>query len=973
MAPEEAPDNELRTIQIEDPIFGAVDEVIPPPVDLQLDRLPIDRLRWEDFERLLLDLGKEVLALGSLRYYGKRGQAQKGLDVIGTNPEEKVEGIQAKQVQSFAVADLDAAVDKYTKSTLPFDLVRFVVGVGATVHDREIADRLIELNQAHHPLKIQLWDQSQISEMLRDKPHIVIKYFGPRAAERFCSPYVVAAVEVPGPDAIATADAVLRGPLMMANAQELLDEAKELVTDNPAASLALYRDVQDRLTSAGFPGHAAEFDHTVAALCVRTGEESAAIRLLLDALWAAERAGDSLRTGRVAGTLRELAGFSPFGPTGSEAARTPALGAAFELADFVDDHLHDPTPAQVELPAGAIALVDVADRARTVLVAAEHAVANDDVTWVISHREQIESAATEVVGTHDEVAVRLRLTIADATGDWADLIRAARTGMRRDLKALTLARHARYTALQADFNEADDTWSEAIGEACLAHRHTDAADWLYSQRFISNRYRGPPEDQWQALARALTDLPTQPRIVTTANDCRERALAALHFEEPRVAAINLRRHLLDAIRSGSLNDELDARRLLGQTYCDTENLGLAAYYSISGGDYEAASAAAAAFGDVYHDVTELMKGPLSWVVASALQFATAQADLVPDDDLDAVVELAFAAINDAMAGTRVDSPILSPQMYLSAYGLLAALAERLSAKHARTVLEMLAEAVVVKEHHYRRTDGSHVEIAAGVARAHDGELHTMALDQLVGLYARGAHPFRAAARNTLIANLDQVRDRLQQIADQAHHEAAALLGYTDPDHVSPKAAQSAAARLRAPTKNGPKGWGTGTGAVNDSLLAAVLPVDERIACIEMLMSNAASPWEGSSNRDTYLVAASNLVDELDEEHRRQFFGAALDFAAHPPLSQVDAFNASMRNPLGGMRINDRSDSRPAAAFLAAKLANSPEERRMVRDGALRLIGVGTDEDYRITMALQVVKSELGDSATMLAQTGVGAT
>jgi antibiotic biosynthesis monooxygenase (ABM) superfamily enzyme len=74
----------------------------------------------------------------------------------------------------------------------------------------------------------------------------------------------------------------------------------------------------------------------------------------------------------------------------------------------------------------------------------------------------------------------------------------------------------------------------------------------------------------------------------------------------------------------------------------------------------------------------------------------------------------------------------------------------------------------------------------------------------------------------------------------------------------------------------------------------------------MLMSNAASPWEGSSNRDSYLVAASNLVDELDEEHRSQFCSAALDVAAHPPLSQVDAFNASMRNPLGGMRINDLS-------------------------------------------------------------------
>lgn len=969
MAAEEVPDNELHRIQIDDQIFGAVDEVVELPVDPQVDLLPTDRMRWEDFERLLLDLGKEELALRSLSYFGKRGQAQKGLDVVGINPEGKPEGIQAKRYQSFSVADLDAAVEKYTESTSRLDLVRFVVGVGTTVHDREVAERKIALNVAHHPLEIDIWDQSQISEMLRDKPYIVVKYFGPRAAERFCVPYVFAPVEIPGPDAIATSDAVLRGPLAMANAQELLDEANQLVTDDPAAALARYRDMQGRLASAGFPGHAAEFDNTVAELCVRTGEESAAIRLLFDALWAAERAGDALRASRVVRTLRELAGFGEFGPTGTQEARTPTLGAAFELADFVENHLNQPTPTRIELPAEAVALVDAGDRARTVLFAAEQALANDDFTWVTSHQEQIESAAAEVAATHEDVAVRLRLTVADATGEWAALLRAARTGMRRDHKALTLARRARFKALQADFKEADDIWSEAIGEGCLAHRHKDAADWLYSQRFISNRYRGILEDQWHPLAQALSDLPTQSRIVTTADDCRERALAALNYERPRVAAINLRRQLLDAIRSGSLNDEIDARRLLGQTYCKTENLELAAYYAVQGGDYEGARKAAAAFGDTYHDVTELMKGPLSWVVASALQFAAEQADLIPDDELDTVVELAFTAINDAMSGTRVESPILSPQMYLSAYGLLAALAERLSAAHAQAVLEMLTDAVILEEHHYRRTDESHVEIAAGIARAYVGELHTLALDQLVGLYARGAHPFRAATRNTLVANLDQIRDRLQQMADQDHHEAAAILGYADRDHVSPEAAQAAAQRLCEPTSNGPNGFSVGTGAVNDSLLAAVLPVNERIACIEMLMSNAASPYEGSSNRDSYLVAASNLVDDLDEEIRRQFFIAALDFAAHPPLSQVDAFNASMRNPLGGMRINDRSDSRPAAAFLAARLANTPEERRQVRDSVLRLVGVGTDEDYRVTTVLQVVQGELGESATFLAQGG----
>jgi hypothetical protein len=969
MATEEAPDNELHAIQVDDPILGAVDEVVEPPVDSQLDLLPTNLLRWEDFERLLLDLGKAELALRSLRYYGARGQAQKGLDLVGINPERKAEGIQAKQVQSFTVANLDAAVEKFTSSTVPFELVRFVVGVSTPVPDRKVADRLIALNNEHGPLEIEIWDQSQITDMLRGRPELVIKYFGPRAAERFCPAYVVAPVEIPGPDAVATADAVVRGPLRMADAQELLNRAKGLVTDEPAAALELYREVQTKLASAGFPGHAAEFDDTVAALSIRTGDEGAAIRLLFDALWVAERAGDSRGTGRVVQALRGLAGFSEIGPIQTEAARTPTLGAAFELADFVDDLQHEPTPTPVKLPAEAIALADAADRARTVLVAAEHALANDDLTWITSHQEQIESAAAEIAATNDDVAVRLRLTVADATGDWAGLIRIARSAMRRDLKALALARHARYQALQSEFKDADDTWTEAIGDACLAKRHKDAADWLYSQRYIASRYLGILEDQWHPVARALTDLPTQPKLVTTANDSRERALAALHFEEPRVGAINLRRQLLDGIRSASFYDELEARQLLGQAYCATGNRDLAAYYSIHGGDYKAARAAAAAFGDSYHDVTEFMKGPLSWVVASALQFASEQADLIPDDALDAVAELAFAAINDAMSGARVESPILSPQMYLSAYGLLAALAERLSETHAQAVLEMLSDAVVVEEHHYRRTDESHVEIAAGIARARDGELHTIALDQLVGLYARGVHPLRSAARDTLVANLDVTRDRLQAMADQGHHEAAALIGYSDPDRVSPEAAEAAARRLCAPTTNGPGCWGTGTGAVNDSLLAAVLSVDERVACIEMLMSNAASPWEGSSNRDSYLVAASNLVDELDEEHRRKFFDAAVDFAAHPPVSNVDAFNASMRNPLGGMRVNDRSDSRPAAAFLAARLAKSPEEKRLVRDSALRLIGVGTDEDYRVTTALQLVEAELGDSAALLAQGG----
>jgi hypothetical protein len=452
MAQEEPPDNELRMIQIDDPIFGAVDEVIEPPIEPQLDLLPTKDMRWEDFERLLLDLGKKELGLRprSLSYFGRRGQAQKGLDVVGINPEGRAEGIQAKRWQSFSAADLDAAVEKYTESTVPFELVRFVVCVGTTVHDREVVERKIALNQAHHPLEIEIWDQSQISEMLRDKPEIVTKYFGPRAAERFCIPHVLAPVEVAGCDAVATADAIMLGPLAIADAQGLLDRANEIAAEEPAAALSLYRDVQSRLIESGFPGHAAEFDQTVAALCVRVDEEGAAIRLLMDALWLAESTGYSFRVDKVVRTLRDLAGYSAFGPTGDQAPRTPTLGAAFEIADFLSDHIHAPAPMRIKLPASAIVLADGVNRARTLLFAAEQALGIDDPAWITLHQEQIESAATEIAGSHSDVAVRLRLAVADATGNWTDLLRDARTRMPRELKALTLARRARYKLLEAD-------------------------------------------------------------------------------------------------------------------------------------------------------------------------------------------------------------------------------------------------------------------------------------------------------------------------------------------------------------------------------------------------------------------------------------------------------------------------------------------------------------------------------------------
>jgi hypothetical protein len=145
--------------------------------------------------------------------------------------------------------------------------------------------------------------------------------------------------------------------------------------------LALYRDVQARLTAAGFPAHAAEFDERIAHLLVATGSESDAIALVMERLWVAERADDSLSAQVAARTLKSLAGLPEFGPARPEDGSSPLLVAAAQVAEFVADNLHQPVPTTLDLPTGQLQYLSAGDRAQTVLFAAERALSDDDFDW----------------------------------------------------------------------------------------------------------------------------------------------------------------------------------------------------------------------------------------------------------------------------------------------------------------------------------------------------------------------------------------------------------------------------------------------------------------------------------------------------------------------------------------------------------------------------------------------------------------
>jgi hypothetical protein len=959
--------DELHPIPLSDPLLTPPDTVTQPLVDPQLDLLPTTDMTWENFERLLLRIAHDVKGLRSVRLFGTRGQAQKGLDVVGINPDGQSEAVQSKKYETFTESDLEAAVSKYTKAMLPFTLAKLAIGVACQAHERRVTELLMELNQTLRPLQIEIWDQTSISDMLRGHPQIVIHFFGEATARRFCDPHRFATLEVANTDAVATADAVLRGPLSAAGAQGKVEEAEKLAEADPGQALAIYQDIQEALKAAGFPAHAAQFDQRVIRLLSWTGEHDRAIRRIMNRLWEAERSDDSLQAENAKDSLLDLANQEA--PEGTDSWPTDGLSAALKATEFVALHLIQPYPTVLNLPSDSLPYLSPEDRARTVLFAAEQALGNDDHSWIEQHTALLLESSNEIASANQDVAIRLQLANADVTETWLDLLRSARTGaIPQELGALVLARHARYLVSQGRFEAADAAWSEAIQKACLSLRHNDAADWLYSQRFVATRQHYV-QDKWHPLAASLSRLGSRPRITTSADQSREGALAALQQDQLRRAAIYLRRYLCDAIRAGSIGDERDARRLLGEVYVKSGQHELAAHHLIQAASYESARTLAETLGDTFLDVSEYTKGSVFWIAATAFEFAAAQADVIPDEQVDAVVDTAIDAINRIMAGTQADSAFLSPQLYLSTFKLIAALSDRLTVSDGQRVLALLEGSITVEEGYYRPTDESHIAIAVGIA-SHNNEIRDDALRHLVGLFQREPHHFGQSAGKVLEDNLDTVGTQLRQMASEGHSRAAALLAGAQPGEVSIEDAESAAARLREPTSNTHGRYSFGTNAIAKSLLARTLPAADRAECMRMLLSNAQSLYEGAGNRNSYLLAAVNLSNDLEGEHYDEFFPIALALAAENPPSEVDDLHTGMRNPLGVFRRSGTTDSRNTAVYLAAVLARTDDDKRAVRDAVIKLIGVvDEDEEYYLTRALQVLRSELGEIVTILAKSG----
>ncbi|MBA2415037.1 MAG: hypothetical protein H0V64_03940 [Geodermatophilaceae bacterium] len=542
------------------------------------------------------------------------------------------------------------------------------------------------------------------------------------------------------------------------------------------------------------------------------------------------------------------------------------------------------------------------------------------------------------------------------------------------MSALILARYARHRALDGDFSDADANWAEAIEQACLIRRHEDAAAWLYSRRTLAMRYRVFVDDVYHPLASALNSRPDKPRLVAGGRRTRERALDALHHAKPRTAVARLRRYLVDAVVSGSWQEEHDARELLADCYASSGEHVLAAEQLVLAGQKERLVELAKAVGDVLLPVQPYLSCRLYWVQASALSALAAQADLVADQEVTGLIEQGLAVLDEGAAGTLVDTPLFGPSKYLAAHELLAGLMSRATKEQAARYLALVEDRAPRDPNRYHRTDDDHAKALVQIGRTQP-DLIGRAVGQLLDMLKGQTHAAERYGSDFLLDNLDrfEVRQRLAALAAEGNHAAAEMLAAaTKPNVATPAdltAAEAAAAGLLAPPDSGPGFYSRGTGAVRQSVLARFLPPDRRVNLVQAQLDRARLPHESTGNRSEYLLAASNLTEHLPETPTRALFEAALREATDPAPSLADDLTAQFSHPFGAVRINDKQDSRPAAALLAARLARTPEEQRAARDAALALVGTDDGADYRVAHALQQLDTDLDDSLPYLARLG----
>jgi hypothetical protein len=916
------------SIERDDPLWSSpTAEQLPPPLATPLPPLlNTHEMGWEQFERLVAAMARELDGAYNVRRYGRSGQAQHGLDIVGFFTGRLPTVYQAKDWQQFGASDLEEAVLRYSGGRRPFGADRLIVAVGSEVRDTAVDDRLHELRQGHPDLAVVLWDRGEISERLRSQPNLVRRFFGEATAGNFCDVPSTATPETPR-SSIA-AEAILRGPIAYLGLLESFRRARESLDTKPAEAAKLLREIAERLEASGFGPHAVLIRDLQAKSLGAAGETTSEALVRLRLGWASLDAGDPFTAQAQA---REMEKWTDAPPEIQRAQGMLGVVAGYRAhAQVPIDHiaaafdaLHVEDPTRVE---GALAL-------------AEEAIADRREDLISPRSDVLLKVAADLPKDPDGlmIAARLRMCVADAGGDWEELADSARRDYPARTTAWVLARRARHLAMAGNIPGSIARWTDAIERACVEQLNDDAADWLYSSRTVRvwgglhGADLNEPHRHAQALRAAGSGT-----VLREPYPARERALDRMDHEKWPDALEALRHYVRRSTVLADLEGELDAHGAMARLFAQTGRPAQAARHFVFAGDAKSLEALAASLPDQPLTVDPGLLTDRPWERAAAYAYIAATADLLVDENARWWCATAFAEVERDPGEWRP----FAPNPWLGAFKAFAQLAGVASVEEAGRFLEFSRTLIPREPKTYRHTDEAQVEATIAIGLNHPG-LRPTALERLLECLLadqRMADLVLGTGAMLLRGDPTAVVAKVGSAARDGDFNAALAVVEAggDTDTAVPEARRRAESALRQPERK-PGVFSFGTILPRIAFLVRVLPEEDRVRFASGMLDRAGATDDVGHNRADALIALEVVGAHLPDRVRDEMYVAVRPFGAgeYEPGAEPPLF-ADAGDPLSRTRISLRTGDLEAAGLLTlAALARTAEQAEEVEEMVLR--------------------------------------
>ncbi|MFB7359465.1 restriction endonuclease [Streptomyces gardneri] len=894
--------------------------------------LPTEYLKWESFEHLVAAMAREVEGAYEAHVYGRRGQKQHGIDVVGFFDSEKPRVYQAKHYETYSAAKLTKAVQTFLDGKRPFGSSYLVVMTTADVSDTAITDELHTLREANPDLTIRLWGKQELSDKLQNHPLIVTRFFGPETARLVCPKLQQPSAEVK--TAAVASDAMVRGPVQHLDLHNDLAAAHALRTEQPARAAAEFQRVAKVLEEAGFAAHALQVRRSQSEALHEAKDTAAAVAVDLTIMAGELESGEP-------GLALSVARRLEIQDTDVPETFARGLQALGTLAAY--EHDHDVTLDDVADAVDALQDGD-AGLASAFMMFAECAVAENRLELITDRAEQFEAACRSTSSGSQEHA-RLRACLADAGVDegWEDLQHTIRSSWKPQLAALLMARLGRSLILRQKAPAALARYDDAIALATEVGAIDDAVNWLQTQSLIRVRFGlTQPLSMNEGYRRILTlraagdggsVLPTGVRF-------RERALSRMHKKRLADASQALIAYRSRSVVTADWSGEHEAEHLLGLLHQQGQQPEQALRHHLAAGNV-----------DELADVAELLpEEPLSlepdpdlvsmpnWYRVSALRAAAAAADLVPDDQARKWLDAALKEID-----LDLPTPPRTASVVQAAFAATAALLRASTAEQAQQFLSLSDPRLDRALDTHRRTDRDHMQALIAITHTHP-TLRQAAVRSMCRALLCAEH-LAASILNQGVDALalcpDIVAEQCTQPARDSNIYAALALVLTG-THTA-DAAPAARGQLPLPLPGEETTEHPRTSPATLALLAAAVDMPDRQALADSLCAHALNREDATFQRRDALHAMATLAPHLDHGTRARHFTTAMEFAQgdHDGSADDDLPHTSFDRISFGF---GPATLRPDGLLAAACLADTSPQAADVTARALHLLLSDPDAD-----------------------------